>query len=73
MEQQLKEAAGVLEKRTEENYTLKQKIDGQRVEVEKMRKRAEILEDQMVQREGELKMAKEDLEKLQKRTKGLYA
>jgi len=28
MEAQMKEAAGVLEKRTEENYTLKQKIDG---------------------------------------------
>jgi hypothetical protein len=28
MEGQMKEAAGVLEKRTEENYTLKQKIDG---------------------------------------------
>ena len=43
------------------------------MEVEKMRKRAEVVEDQMVQREGELRMAREDLEKLQKRTKGLYA
>jgi hypothetical protein len=43
------------------------------VEVEKMRKRAEVVEDQMVQREGDLRMAREDLEKLQKRTKGLYA
>ena len=29
-----------------------------------MRKRVEVVEDQMVQREGELRMAREDLEKL---------
>ena len=51
VESQLKESHALLEKRTEENYTLKQKIDGQRVEVEKLRKRVETLEDQIVQRE----------------------
>ncbi len=61
----------MLEKRTEENYTLKQKIDGQRIELEKLRKRVETLEDQVVQREGELKQAKDDLDKAQKRIKVL--
>ena len=60
------------EKRAEENYTLKQKIDQQRSENEKARKRVEVLEDQVVQREGELKMAREDIDKLHKKCKNMY-
>ena len=52
------------EKRAEENYTIKQKIDQQRVEIEKQRKKAEVMEDEVIQREGELKQAREDIDKL---------
>lgn len=72
MERQLREAMVLSEKRAEENYTLKQKIDQQRVDNEKAKKRAEVLEDQVVFREGELKMAREDIDKLHKKCKNMY-
>jgi len=56
-ETSIKDIQAMLEKKTEENYTLKQKIDVQRVELEKLRKRVETLEDQVLQREGQLKMS----------------
>ena len=48
IERQLKESLFLSEKRTEENFTLKQKIDGQRQELEKLRKRNETLQDQVI-------------------------
>lgn len=47
-EGQLRDAIVLCEKRAEENFTLKQKIDQQRQELEKARKRAEVLEDQAI-------------------------
>jgi hypothetical protein len=44
-ERAMKEAQGNAEKRVEENFTLKQRLDGQRGEMEKMRKRIGTLED----------------------------
>lgn len=41
-ERLLKEQQIISEKRTEENFTLKQRIDQQRAELEKLRKRTEI-------------------------------
>lgn len=70
-ERQLREALVLSEKRTEENFTLKQRIDAQRQELDKLRKRAETLQDQVVQRESEVKQAKEDCERLQKRQRML--
>jgi chromosome segregation ATPase len=68
-EGQLKEAMVLSEKRAEDNYALKVKIDQQRAEIEKARKRIEVLEDQIIHREAELKSARDDLEKMHKKNK----
>ena len=73
LEVQLREAMVLSEKRAEENYNLKTKIDQQRGEIEKNRKKTEVMEDQVIQREGELRQAREDIEKLQKRQKTMYS
>lgn len=39
--------------------------------MEKLRKRTETLEDQVVQKEGELRMAREDIERVQLKVKAL--
>lgn len=70
-ERQLKESQYLAEKRAEDNFNLKERIDSQRHELEKLRKRAETLEDQVVQKEGELRMAKEDIERVQLKVKAL--
>ncbi len=44
-ERQLKESHFLAEKRAEDNFNLKERIESQRLELDKMRKRAETLED----------------------------
>ena len=44
-ERQLKESQFLAEKRAEDNFNLKERIESQRFELDKMRKRAETLED----------------------------
>ena len=71
LNQQYQDLTIISEKRAEENFTLKQRLDQQRQELEKLRRREEVLEDQVRAKEAEVKLMKEDLEKRDKREKQL--
>ena len=51
LQRQVKEKDSVTDKKVEENLTLRQKIDVQRLELDKQRKKIENLEDQLTHKE----------------------
>ncbi|CDW71884.1 cop9 signalosome complex subunit 7b [Stylonychia lemnae] len=60
LQQQLKEKDIITEKKVEESFNLKSKIDQQRQELDKMRKRMENIEDQLTHKELQFKQVNED-------------
>jgi hypothetical protein len=53
----------------EDNFNLKQIIDTQKVEMEKLRKKSEVTRDQLTNKEMELKQVSEDLNNFKKKNK----
>ena len=59
----------MVEKKVEESFTLKSKIESQRQEIDKLKKKAENVEDQATHKEMQLRQLQEDFENYKKKQK----
>lgn len=65
----MKDKELVSEKKVEESFSLKQIIDKQRLELDKLKKKQEVTQDQLTNKEGEIRQIQEDFNAYKKKNK----
>lgn len=65
----MKDKELVSEKKVEESFSLKQIIDKQRLELDKLKKKQEVTQDQLTIKEGEIRQIQEDFNVYKKKNK----
>ncbi len=67
MDIQIKEKESIVEKKVEENFTLKKIIDNQKSEINSLQRKCERIEDQVTNKELELRQVTQDFTEFKKK------